>query len=182
MRIEIRQLGRSDAAEYRDLRLRGLREVPEAFGSTYEEEVLFSLDTVATRLEPTRSPSGRVVLGAFADGVLVGIVGCVQESRVKKRHTAVIFGMYVAPEVRGRGVGRRLLNEAIAEARTWPNVERVTITVVERVGAARALYVSLGFEPFGREIDALRENGVQDVMEYLALRLTALAPSDRSAK
>ena len=182
MQIEIRQLGTSDAVEYRDLRLRGLREVPEAFGSTYDEEVLFSLDTVETRLESTRSPTGRVILGAFADAVLVGIVGCAQESRFKKRHTAVIFGMYVAPEVRSHGIGRRLLNESITEARTWPNVERMTITVVERVRAARALYVSLGFEPFGREVDALRENGVRDVMEYLALPLTSLRRSDPSAK
>lgn len=172
MPIEIRPLGPSDAADFQALRLRGLREVPEAFGSTYEEEVGLSLEAVATRLGPTRSPTGRLVLGAFADGVLVGIVGCAQEVRVKTRHKAVIWGVYVAPEARGHGVARRLLEDVIAEARAWPNVERLTITVVERVRAARQLYVSLGFEPFGREVDALRQNGVRDVMEYLARPLT----------
>jgi GNAT superfamily N-acetyltransferase len=113
-----------------------------------------------------------VVLGAFADDALVGIAGCYQESKAKLRHKAVIWGMYVAPEARGHGVGRRLLERAITEARTWPDVDRVTITVVERVRAARDLYLSAGFEVFGREPDALRQNGVSDVMEYLSISLS----------
>jgi hypothetical protein len=51
-------------------------------------------------------------------------------------------------------------------------VDRVTITVVERVRAARDLYLSAGFELFGREPDALRQNGVSDVMEYLSISLS----------
>jgi GNAT superfamily N-acetyltransferase len=172
MHFEIRPLGATDAAAYQAVRLRGLRESPEAFGSTYDEEVASSLDTVAARIEPASAPNGRVVLGAFADDALVGIAGCYQQSKAKMRHKAVIWGMYVAPEARGHRVGRRLLERAIAEARTWPDVERVTITVVERVRAARDLYLSVGFELFGREPDALRQNGVSDVMEYLSLPLT----------
>ena len=171
MSVEIRPLSASDAAAYQAVRLRGLRESPEAFGSTYDEEIGYSTDMVAARIEPAREPTARVVLGAFAGDVLVGIAGCAQEQRVKTRHTAVIWGMYVAPEARGQRVGRRLLERAIAEARTWPDVERVTITVVQRVSAARELYLSAGFELFGAEPDALRQNGVSDVMEYLSLSL-----------
>jgi GNAT superfamily N-acetyltransferase len=172
MHFQIRPLGASDAAAYQAVRLRGLRESPEAFGSTYDEEIASSLDTVVARIELTSAPNGRVVLGAFADDALVGIAGCYQESKAKLRHKAVIWGMYVAPEARGHGVGRRLLERAITEARTWPDVDRVTITVVERVRAARDLYLSAGFEVFGREPDALRQNGVSDVMEYLSISLS----------
>jgi GNAT superfamily N-acetyltransferase len=111
------------------------------------------------------------VLGAFADDALIGVVGCYQEAKAKVQHKAVIWGMYVAPEARGQGLGRRLLESALAEARTWPNVERVVITVVERVRGARELYLSAGFELFGREPDALRQGGVSDAMEYLSLPL-----------
>jgi GNAT superfamily N-acetyltransferase len=171
MRIHIRQLGPDDAAAFKSVRLRGLRESPEAFGSTYDEEVGSSLEMVAARLEPAPVPPRRVVLGAFADDALVGIAGCYQEPKVKVQHKAVIWGMYVSPEARGQGLGRRLLESAIAEARTWPNVERVVITVVERVRGARELYLSAGFDLFGREPDALRQAGVSDAMEYLSLRL-----------
>jgi GNAT superfamily N-acetyltransferase len=178
MAVEIRQLGPGDAAAFHSVRLQGLRESPEAFGSTYEEEVGSSLDLIAQRLEPAREPTARVVLGAFADDALVGVVGCHQEAKAKARHKAVIWGMYVVPEMRGRGLGRQLLRRAIAEARTWPNVERMTITVVERVHQARELYLSAGFQPFGREPDALRQNGVSDVMEYLSLPLIAPTGKD----
>jgi len=171
MRLEIRAVSPNEAEDFRALRLRGLEESPEAFGTAYEEYVTQPIEDIAARLIPTTAPYGSVVIGAYLDGTLVGVAGCVQQSRVKTRHAATIWGMYVAPEARGHGVGRQLLERAIAEAQTWPGVERVTITVVERATAARALYIGAGFQPFGREVDALRQNGVSDTMEYLALRL-----------
>ena len=56
MPVEIRPLGPSDAAAYQAVRLRGLRESPEAFGSTYEEEVGYSIDVVAARIASSASP------------------------------------------------------------------------------------------------------------------------------
>ena len=173
--VHVRPLVPEDAEIYQRLRLRGLREAPEAFGSTYEEDAALPLAAVAERLGRVTAPAARVVLGAFADGALVGVVGCMQESRTKTRHTAVVWGTYVAPESRGDGVGRRLLDALLAEVRTWPGVERLTLSVVERAGAARRLYASVGFVEFGREADAFRQDGVRDVALHLAL---ALRPGD----
>jgi ribosomal protein S18 acetylase RimI-like enzyme len=173
MRVELRTLTPADAADFHALRLRSLRESPEAFGSSHDEEQHVTLQAVAQRLEASRTPTARIVLGAWADDVLVGVVGCVQESRAKARHKAVIWGMYVAPEARGQGVGRALLERAVAEARTWPNVARLTLSVVERGEAARALYRSVGFEPYAREADAFRQNGRSDAVEFMSLELGA---------
>src|SRR5690349_364567 len=118
MPVEIRSLTGADAREFQALRLRSLRESPDAFGSSYDEELNVSLDSVAQRLEATHSPTARIVLGAFADGVLVGVAGCAQDAKVKSRHKAVIWGLYVAPEARGAGVGRALLDRAVVEAKT----------------------------------------------------------------
>ena len=171
MAVEIRQLTPTDAAAFQALRLRSLRESPEAFGSSYDEEVSRPLATVAKRLEAARTPTAKIVFGAFTNGSLVGVVGCVQESRVKSRHKAVIWGMYVAPESRGQGVGRALLDRAVLEARAWPNVDRIVLCTVERAAAARALYRSAGFKPYAREVDAFRQNGRSDTLEYFALEL-----------
>ena len=46
-----------------------------------------------------------MVYGAFADGALAGVVGYSRDPRVKNRHRGKVFGMYVAPEHRRRGVG-----------------------------------------------------------------------------
>jgi GNAT superfamily N-acetyltransferase len=50
-----------------------------------------------------------------------------------------------------QGVGRRLLEHLILEARAWPSVERLTLAVVEWAVAARRLYAAMGFETFGLE-------------------------------
>ncbi len=99
------------------------------------------------------------------------MVGCVQESKLKTSHKAFLWGTYVAPEARGHGVGRLLLERIIAEAKTWPGVERLTLTVVERATTARRLYRALGFRAFGLEPDGLRERGVRYTVEHLALEL-----------
>ena len=172
-RFQIRPLGPADAAVFQRCRLRALREAPEAFGSTYAEEVGLSIETVAGLLAPADG-SAQVVMGAFSEdsgSALVGIIVCHQERRIKARHKAVIGGMYVASEARGRGIGRALLERVVAEARSWPGVEKVTLTVVERAAAARSLYRAAGFRPYGLEPDSLRQDGVLDTVEYLALDL-----------
>ena len=148
-----------------------MRESPEAFGSTYDEDQALSLDEIARRLTVAPGSSARVVFGAFDGNDLVGIAGCMQQGKTKARHKATVWGMYVRPEQRGRRLGRRLLEAIIVEARTWPEVERLTLTVVERAAAARRLYLSVGFTPFGREADGLRQNGVRDTVEHLSLVL-----------
>jgi len=171
MQFEIRPLTSKDAAAFQVLRLRSLRESPEAFGSSYDEEVSRPLTAVAERLEAGLTPNARVVLGAFSEGTLIGVIGCAQESRAKSRHKAVIWGMYVTPEARGHGVGRALLDRVVTEARGWPNVERIVLSAVERAHAARTLYVSAGFSPYAREVDAFRQNGKSDTLEFFALEL-----------
>lgn len=176
-RFHVRPLGPRDAAAFQAFRLRALREAPEAFGSTYEEEADLPLDTVAGLLAPADGPA-QVVLGAFPEGgqdgeALVGMVVCHRERRAKARHKASIGGMFVAPEARGLGIGRALLERVIAEARSWPGVEKLTLTVVERAATARALYHAVGFRPYGLEPDSLRQDDVRDTVEYMALDLEA---------
>lgn len=171
MTVSIRHLGPDDAAVFQAVRLQGLREYPHAFGSTYAEDLVLSLDTIAQRLTPSRVPVGRAVFGAFDDADLVGFAGCMQDAKVKARHKAIVWGTYVAPARRGQGIARRLLEHIIAEAETWPDVERLLLTVVERAEAARNLYRAVGFQTFGREPDALRQDGISDTVEYMALSL-----------
>jgi hypothetical protein len=84
----IRPLLRADAALFHAHRLAALQESPEAFGSTFEEDRLLSPDSVAERIEETFVAPRRVVLGAFADDMLQGFVGCMQEHKAKSRHKA----------------------------------------------------------------------------------------------
>ncbi|MBX6332836.1 MAG: GNAT family N-acetyltransferase, partial [Gemmatimonadaceae bacterium] len=165
--IQVQALGPRDAERYQHLRLRSLRESPEAFGTTYDEDLALPIEVVAERLRAVRAPVGRVVVGGFVDDVLVGTAGCMQEHKRKSRHKAVIWGLYVAPEARGRGIGRRLLEYLVREAHAWADVDRLRVTVIERAHAARRLYAAMGFEPFGVEPDAFRQGDVRDTAIYL---------------
>jgi ribosomal protein S18 acetylase RimI-like enzyme len=170
--VEIRILGVDDAGAFQNLRLRGLRESPAAFGSTLEEEVGRSIEQVAERLAELRSVPRRVTFGAFGEsGSLVGVVACVQQGGLKSRHKASVFAMYVSPDARGSGVGRALIARLIEHAREWDGVDRLTLTVTETQEAARHLYRAAGFQVFGSEPDGLRHDGQPTTMEYMTLAL-----------
>lgn len=156
-RMDIRLLTEADVVTFWALRLRALREEPEAFGSSYEEQRERPLEVARQRLRPADAEDGSFVLGAFAsNGSLAGMVGVRREDGAKMRHTAEIWGMYVVPVARGRGVGHALLHGAIAGARLITGLERLVLAVVTTQPAAIALYRRNGFVRFGSEPRALK--------------------------
>lgn len=157
--MEIRLLTEADAEAYRELRLRALREDPEAFGATYEEWINRPLAVVAERLRLSTDPPEKFTLGAFVEGALTGTVTFGRSQGAKERHKGVITGMFVAPEQRGQRLGRELLTEAIARARALPGLEQIFLGVVTSNVPARALYTALGFQSYGLEHRALKHNG-----------------------
>ena len=108
--MEIRVLVSADAEKCQALRLQALQECPTAFSSSYEEERETPLAEVAQRLMPGHT----VVFGAFDGQRLVGTAVLHRETRLKRAHIAVVWGMYVDPDFRKRGVGRKLLDGFLA--------------------------------------------------------------------
>ena len=167
--MKVRELTVDDADEYRALRLRALREEPEAFGSSWEEESARPPEVAIARLQATN----QMAFGGFDDhGNLVGMVWLYRHDGIKSRHKADVISMYVASEVRGQGLGRMLLEAAIARARETPGLEHLLLAVVTTNTAARKLYRSLGFEPYGREPLALKlgDRYLDEEMMVLFLR------------
>jgi ribosomal protein S18 acetylase RimI-like enzyme len=156
-RMLIRRLVPADALAFQAMRLDALRESPSAFGASYEEECDTPLATIEARLAPD---SGRLLFGAFDGSALGAIVGVAREQARKARHKAFIRAMYVAPALRGRGVGRQLFEHALAFAASIDGVRQVTLSLTAGNTAALDLYASLGFKVCGQEPDALCVDGI----------------------
>src|SRR5690606_27381584 len=123
--------------------------------------------------ERLRAPADRAVtLGAHVDGALAAMAGVARLGHAKERHRAVLWGVYVAPEHRGAGLGRAIVARAIEEARSMGGVEALSLSVDAKNAPARALYDALGFVAWGTERDAFRAGGVpvDEVRMTLSLR------------
>lgn len=169
--IEIRRLARDDGPAFHDLRQRALRDHPEAFLSAPDEDLVQSGEQAAERLAGPQGAPDNGIVGAFLDGRLVGTVGFVRETRAKTRHKAFIWGVYVAPEARGQGLGRRMLDAAIAALRAVPGIEQVHLSVSTATQAARKLYASAGFIGWGMEPRAMAIGDRRIDEEHMVLML-----------
>lgn len=154
---EIRCLTEADAQALWDLRAAALRNEPEAFGESPEEHLQLAVGTIASRLRS--SGNDNFVLAATSDSRLIGMTGFYRDLRPKRWHRGWIWGMYVAPEWRGQGIGRLLLEEVVRRAGKLPDLRRVLLSVSTTQIAARRLYASAGFSTFGTEPQALQAGG-----------------------
>ena len=156
--IDVRPLGLDEFEAWRTLRLRALREHPDAFGASYEDEAANGSASRRQRFEASARGEGSAIFGAFDGDALVGIGGVIRSDGRKDAHRATIWGMYVAPEARGRGAGQSLVHAAVETARAW-GCAQVHLTVVIGNGTAERLYRRAGFEAYGVDPRALYVDG-----------------------
>jgi ribosomal protein S18 acetylase RimI-like enzyme len=71
-----------------------------------------------------------------------------------------VWGMYVHPSERGRGLGRLLLGSVLERLRRIEGVEQVQLAVTAGNEPALKLYESAGFRVYGREPAALKVAGI----------------------
>lgn len=124
------------------IRLAALRDTPDAFGSTYEDEVqrppewwidrLVSSGATTFVAEEPRD-AGMAVLGSFPDAPDGGL-----------------FAVWVAPDHRGSGVGGALM-KAVMEQASRQGVGRLVLHVGSHNLPAQKLYLRYGFSFTGRE-------------------------------
>jgi ribosomal protein S18 acetylase RimI-like enzyme len=141
MTVEIRTIEERDWPLSRALRLRALAEDPDAFGSTLREESAFDDAIWITRVKVSAEGVATTAVLAIVDGVALGMaVG------VRKPDMVELNALWVAPEARGHGAGRALVEAVCAWARAR-GVPWVELEVALTSHAAQALYRQLGFEP-----------------------------------
>lgn len=163
--LEIVALPTERWEDYRKIRLEALSQESPAFGSSYEEEEKFPPEVWKQRISS--------MLFCLEDGVPVGMISYVIRNRVKTKHGADIFSMYVKPEHRRKGIGDMLIKEALKKIEEYSEVTKVVLSVVTSQESAIRLYEKNGFKPVGVLHKELRINGLfydELVMERLLSR------------
>ena len=133
---------------YRDIRLAALKDSPDAFGSIFEDAILYS-DAVWRERVQDINPNTDLPMTILegAEFVALGWVRIEQPEVL----TANLYSMWVAPKQRGRGYGRLLVAAAINWAR-HRGMQELALDVTCGNVEAEALYQSMGFRPVGTPI------------------------------
>ena len=142
--VRIRLVTRGEWERLRDLRLRSLADAPDAFGSTFEFERRHGQAAWVGWIEGWEG--ARNALFVAARGLVW--IGMAAGSRADDEPNAHLYGMWVDPAWRARGIGARLVDRVLGWARSW-GAGSVILAVTETNAGAVAFYERLGFVDAG---------------------------------
>jgi ribosomal protein S18 acetylase RimI-like enzyme len=155
----VRRIGADEADLLRDVRLRALRDAPMSFGSTLAREEGYEPETwerwAADSAGGERQAIFVVEPGA---GMASGVMDDEEPALI------YLYAMWVAPEARGSGAGRALVEAVVAWA-TERGATRLTTSVTEGNAAGAALYAAAGFADTGRREPLGHSDAVVAVLE-----------------
>ncbi|WP_265443381.1 GNAT family N-acetyltransferase [Flexivirga meconopsidis] len=137
--ISVRALGEEEWQVYRDVRLAALREAPDAFAASASQEEKFDEDFWRKRMGRSRR------LVAEADDQVVGVVSVGRRPSDDER-ISELFGLWVTPDLRGKGVAWKLVDAGVKQARD-DKYDFVLYWVGTDNGRAVAFASSFGFRP-----------------------------------
>jgi len=161
--ISVRPLGEEDWQQYRETRLTALRESPEAFAATVQEEEAFDEDFWRVRMKR----SARLLAERETSPLGVVSVGRSSDDNPK---TSELFGLWVSPEARGSGVASALVRAGANLAREQGQTQ-LTYWVGSDNGRAVAFASGFGFRPTAnrRPMRVKSEDDEDEVAMVLAL-------------
>lgn len=124
MNLTIKKLSEDDWREFSKIRLAALQSDPSVFGSNYEKESKFGETYWRARLSGTDN----AVFMLFDSSNPIGITGISIDRADPDRKSAVLWGSWLAPEYRGRGLSKIMYRARLDWAANHPTVEKIIVS------------------------------------------------------
>jgi RimJ/RimL family protein N-acetyltransferase len=137
----IRKLEENDWHIFSEVRLLALRTDPKVFGSTHEREAGFS--EAEWRSQLTNRDTG--IFAVFDENGPVGMTGVAVDRDDPSRKTALLWGSWLSPDARGKGLSRLLYEARLSWARNQPGVEQIIVSHRESNVASKFANQRFGF-------------------------------------
>jgi ribosomal protein S18 acetylase RimI-like enzyme len=148
--IEIKILGVDELNDFREIRLSALVKALEMFGSTYDAEIVKPLSFFQNCL------SRSTIFGVYYKDKIIGLATLTLEQGIKLSHKAVLSSVFIELEFQRQGLASALFRTVIAYAKA--HVEQILLTVADGNQSAIRLYEKFGFQVYGAEQKALKNN------------------------
>jgi GNAT superfamily N-acetyltransferase len=138
----VRAVNQDEWSAVRELRLRALADAPDAFAETLADAEALTDEGWMERLAPCTERQWFVEESVRGD--LVGMAIGFYDGR----SSAYLGGMWVDPQHRGSGIGRRLV-DAVEKWAQALGATMIELEVNPAVAAATNFYARCGYEPTG---------------------------------
>lgn len=178
MQIEYKLLTADDINQYRQIRLECLKENPDFFGTSYDDEV----NAKSLKFDKALQQNSQTdfLYGAFQGDTLVGICGFTQEDRKKTNHRGDISQMFVKKSLAGQGIGTQLLSLTLDKAFNKNHIELIILGVVDTNKNAINVYNKLGFTQFGFIENYFKQSDGYRGFVFMALSMIDYVSQDKS--
>ena len=142
--LTVRRIKRGESELYKELRLRSLRDAPEAFGSTHESALKRGPASWIEQADGSSHGSDRSTFLAFIDDQAAGLAAVYRLEA--PGDVGELIQVWVAPEYRRRGVALALLEAAMKWA-SENNFRAVTAGIMAGNAGAMTFYQKNIFPP-----------------------------------
>ena len=159
MDITYRRLSTIDLEQYRSIRLESLKEYPDSFGASYEDQKNKKKLGFEEYIE--QELPDKFIVGAFDNAQLLGICGFFRKENSKRMNAGEIIQMYVKPKFQSNKVGYWLLQAVLVEAFKIAEIENIELGVFANNQNANTLFDNAGFEEYGFKENYVNDNGAR---------------------
>ena len=124
MNITIRRLTEDDWLEFSQVRLKALQTDPQVFGSNYEKESKMTEAEWRNRLQATNN----AIFLLYENEMPIGMTCVSVDRNDPTQKTALLWGSWLAPPLRRRGLSKLMYQTRIEWAKQQPTVEKIIVS------------------------------------------------------